>query len=407
MSTTETGFDVEPLHRGPESTLLSWNGTCPESPDGSRICYTRMAKLSPSVDYAGKTTRAELWVCDADFNNHRRLFEFVSNNHNGSQGSWVDDSRFAFQSWRSCKKDHSHIMLEAGDWNVPDGHKHKMRDIRVIDVETGEVLYGPICAGIGHLSVGGMLYFAVTPPNMGENPGYPAIDEPGVYELDCDSGAVRKVVAATALHSFLESRGYTDVSEGIAHVCPNPSRTRVMCRLNMKKGAEDRTTIVSTDPEGRDMVMTENHPRPFHQLWFDDETYMAVNLGPDERRIRRYTQEGERLEVLAGEGNHFDCTSDGNWYVTDSRDRMIPLEIWLYRRGETEPTVVLDRYESGFLTFPVWSLKCHANPVFARDGRSVYYTRPAEKSMDRTPRDYMDLFKVEAVRVSIGEIIDR
>jgi hypothetical protein len=155
------------------------------------------------------------------------------------------------------------------------------------------------------------------------------------------------------------------------------------------------------------MVMTENHPRPFHQLWFDDETYMAVNLGPDERRIRRYTQEGERLEVLAGEGNHFDCTSGGNWYVTDSRDRMIPLEIWLYRRGETEPTVVLDRYESGFLTFPVWSLKCHANPVFARDGRSVYYTRPAEKSMDRTPRDYMDLFKVEAVRVSIGEIIDR
>ena len=32
----------ESLSEGAESTLLSWNGTCPESPNGERLVYFRM-----------------------------------------------------------------------------------------------------------------------------------------------------------------------------------------------------------------------------------------------------------------------------------------------------------------------------------------------------------------------------
>jgi hypothetical protein len=400
--------DAEPIYAGPESTLLSWNGTTPESPDGRQLCYTRMPRLSPSLYIGGRTEPAELWVCDADLGHHRRLFSFHGENHNGSRSSWVDDRRIVFSAGRPFDRDYSHLMLESGGLKIDAQYKHKLEDIHVVDAESARILHGPICGDIGHYPAARKVFFSVDDPQLQDevNRKHDAIDETGLYELDCDRGRIRKIVPFEDLRRYLLDRGYTEPISGMSHVMPNPSATRLMTRWDMVRDGRKHQALISHDMNGEERIMTESAIRPFHQLWFDDETYFAVSRGA-ERRIRRYAQDGSELELLGGVANHPHANGDRSWYVTDSSDRLIPLEIWLYARGQFEPAAVVDRYASPTLTYPVWSIKCHANPAFSRDGRSIYYIRPVERDLDRTPVRFVDLFRVEAVRLDVSAIVGR
>lgn len=401
MSADTTRIPTEPVCIAEESTTLSWNGTCPESPDGTHLVYTRLGALARSLYYNGQTVPAELWVCRTDLTGHRKLFEFHGINHNGSMASWVDDSRIAFLARRQCEKDYSHLLLEPANQGIPPELFNRMADIYVIDARTGDVRHGPICGSIGHEARNGCVYFGVLPQHLADENCHPAVDEGGIYALDCDSGAVRKIVATSTVKEFLLSLGYTDPEDTLAHVNANPSGTRVMARWGMKKDGRMHRVLLSHDMDGRDMVITETEARPFHQLWYDDETYMACSRG-EGYPICRYDQRCRQLEVLGGLGNHFDGSADRRYYVSDSVYRCVPLEIWLYERGRTEPIARLARFDGAVLTFPVWSLKAHANPVFSRDGRSVYYTRPALRSLEQTPVNHADLFKIEAVKADVS-----
>ena len=116
------------------------------------------------------------------------------------------------------------------------------------------------------------------------------------------------------------------------------------------------------------------------QLWYDDHTYVAVAGASSDphpkREIARWEQDGAKLETLVsaedgtGIGNHIDLSPDREWYVTDSIYRTTPVTVNLYRHGVGTPVTTLDRHT---LTHPVWKLRAHANPVFSRDGKRVYF----------------------------------
>ena len=159
-------FELNPVHDGPGTTLLSWNGTCPESPDGQHVAYFRMPVPASETS---RSFTGEIWVCGADLTGHRKVFEMgmecAGFQHNGGMAMWVDDRRLAFR-----------------------GTAGPTETIYVVDAETGALLHKPIAGGIGHYAVCGKVPFSVTTTERGENAAYPAIDEAGIYALNCDAG---------------------------------------------------------------------------------------------------------------------------------------------------------------------------------------------------------------------------
>ena len=83
--------------------------------------------------------------------------------------------------------------------------------------------------------------------------------------------------------------------------------------------------------------------KPVHQLWFDDDTYMATRqyydgskIEMETSRIQRFTPNGECIETLGGIGNHIDGSPDRSYFVGDRAYPGYPTDIFLYRRGETD-----------------------------------------------------------------------
>ncbi|TVR53220.1 MAG: hypothetical protein EA426_18065 [Spirochaetaceae bacterium] len=356
------------------SSMFSWNGTCPESPDGTRVCYTRIERPgeSESVPHA-----AELWICDkrvsdgtTTFGNHRRVFNLTFHaegyKHNGSMASWVDERTVVFRH-------------DAADGTAAEVGREF---ISVIDVETGKVLHGPIAGDLGHYACRGKIPFSVHEHDLSFNAAYRAITTAGIYELEFRTGAIRLVISTDDIVRFIASQNATPTerSRDIMHVMYNPSATRVMVRID----AQEYETIVSTDLHGGDPVLTPK--KPLHQLWYDDDTYMAVDRH-DSGNIFRYARSGEKLELLAGPGNHIAASPDRSLYVTDNLYHRTPVVVKVYEKGSLEPVYVLDQNPNDA---PIWKLRAHANPVFSRDGRGVYFVRAGESS------------RVEAVFAAIG-----
>ena len=351
---------IAPPGLGSASTMLSWNGTCPESPDGTRLVYLQIEK--PGAE-EGETVPADLWICNHDLTDHRKLIDLTMTcsgfQHNGAMAGWIDDAR---------------LVLRSTGGGQPT--------IYVIDAETGDLCLDPVVGSLGHYPARHTIFFGIEPAQVAQNPTYPAIDAAGIYGLDVDTGSVTRIVATSEILDFIEAAGYTPTERTprMFHVMPNPTATRVMARWDL----QECESIICTDIDGGNKVLFPH--KPLHQLWYDEATYYAVDRH-DTGHIYRWAPDGTRLERLAGSGNHIDMSADRQWFVTDSMYHRTPVTISLFRRGEIEPTVELDRHTFGT---PTWGLRAHANPVFSRDGTQVYFVRPFGER------------QVQAVRVDIS-----
>jgi hypothetical protein len=351
---------IAPPDLGSASTLLSWNGTCPESPDGTRLTYMRMARPAAEDE---ETLPADVWICTTDLTDHRKIFDLRLTcsgfEHNGAMAGWIDDRRLVLRS------------TEGGE-----------QTIFVIDAETGEPLLAPVVGRLGHYPARHKIFFGITPDQVARNPAYPAIDAAGIYGLNCDTGAVSRIVTTSEILDFIRAEGYTptDRTPGMFHVMPNPTATLMMARWDL----QECESLICTDTDGGRKTLFPR--KPLHQLWYDEATYYAVDRH-DTGHIYRWRPDGTRLERLAGPGNHIDMSPDRQWFVTDSMYHRTPITISLFRRGGVEPTSVLDAHDFGT---PTWALRAHANPVFSRDGARVYFVRPFSAR------------QVQAVRVDLG-----
>ncbi len=354
-----------PISDGDYSTLLGMNGGCPESPDGSTIVYARKPSLTESY--------TEMWVCDRDLQNHRKVFELYCGNHNGPSASFIDNDRIVFRG----------------------GSDIKLPIFYIFNIKTNKVEWGPIVGKESHCAQQNHFPFSVTEAHIGKNEQYPQIDEVAVYDLDCDTGEVVKIMSLVEMKNYLEELGYktTEYTTAVSHVQYNSIRTAVMMRV----GLADKDAVLV----GYDLVNKEYHlipNKPVHQLWFDDETYIAVyqyhdgeRWHMDKSRINRYSMDGEILETLGGIGNHVDFSKDGKYVTGDSMYPDEDIKVFLYKRGQVEPVAELDShsfYHCG------WKLNVHTNPSFSWDGKRIYFNRPvSEEKATAMFVDISDLIK--------------
>lgn len=357
-----------PIIQGSYSTLLGMNGGQPESPDGKRLVYARKEVLD---DPQRQTT--EIWICDRDtLANHKKIFTVACGNHNGPSATFVDDTKIVFR-------------------DSIDG----LSAFRIVDTDTGETVYGPIFAKESHCAENGKYPFSISEAFLNKNPDHPEIDSCGIYLLDIITGKVEKAVGTEQILDLVRKNGYTpnQNTASMSHVQLNPSAQSVMMRLSVEECPKFGALGAI------DLLSGEGHfipDKPVHQLWFDDETYMATrqyfsdHIEMESSWIGRFSKDGEELETLGGVGNHIDGSPDRQWFVGDRAYPGHPLDILLYRRGSKEPAAVLDSQNFQHI---VWDLQVHPNPTFSRDGKRVYFNRPISNS------------RTEAVFVDISDII--
>lgn len=337
------------------STLLGMNGGQPESPDGKLIVYARKKSIEPGH------SETDIMVCDRDsLNNARKIFTVSCGNHNGPSATFVDNEHIVFR----------------------DGI-NKLAAFRIVNVYTQEVKFGPIFGKESHCAENGIYPFSISEEYLGKNPQYPEIDRPGIYLLDLSTGKVKRVADKDTIYNMVVNHNCVpnEYTTSMSHVQLNPDATKVMMRLSVDNcpvfgalGGIDITT-------GETFVIPD---KPVHQLWFDENTYLATRqyvvdgkIDMETSRIQRFTMSGECLETLGGIGNHIDGSPDRQWFTGDRAYPGYPCDIFLYKRGNTEPVATF-----GGTDFQdcIWKLKVHPNPTFSRDGKRIYFNHPISET---------------------------
>ncbi len=340
---------INRIYSGGGCSLLGMNGGCPESPDGRRIIYA----VKPSLD----ETETEIMVCDSDTAKSRRIFTVSCGNHNGPSATFIDNSTVVFRD-----------------------SENDLPVFRIMNVDTGEVLY-KIRAKESHCAENGKYPFSVSTEFLGKNPDYPQINACGIYILDVKSGEITLAVTEDEIREMVASHGLTanERTAAVSHVQLNPSATSVMMRLGVPEcpvfGALGCVDLLT----GKTHIIPD---KPVHQLWFDDDTYMATRQFNRGRRIEmetsyiaRFSKDGEELEVLGGISNHMDGSPDRRFFAGDRCYPDFSPDVYLYKRGIKEPIAVFeipDERET------VWKKQVHPNPSFSRGGKRLYFNRPRE-----------------------------
>lgn len=357
-------MEITKISASEASTLLGMNGGCPESPDGSRLVYAEKSCLDKE--------ETKIMVCDTSLENHRHIFTVSCGNHNGPSATFIDNSTIVFRDSVN---------------NLPV--------FRIMDIDSGEIKY-KICAKESHCAENDKYPFSISEEFLGKNPDYPEINACGIYILDVRTGRITLAVSEAEILDAVTSRGLTPnkYTASVSHVQLNPSATAVMMRLSV----EDCPVFGALGCIDLDTKKSHIIPdKPVHQLWFDDETYMATrqfnrgkHIEMETSYIACFSKDGEELEILGGISNHMDASPDRKFF---SGDRCYPgfsPNVYLYKRGSREP---IAEFEIPNEQETVWRKQVHPNPSFSRNGKRLYFNRPRKDGTDVVFADISDLIK--------------
>jgi len=180
------------------STAFSYYNTTPESPDGQHIAYVQFTQ--PAND-EGKNATAELWVCKHDLSERKKVTK-ISNiaYHNGARAQWVDNQRIAYM----------------------DGN-----EVFVVDVNSGNKVFGPIKGLLGHDAHNGQILIALNEKD-GEW-------ERGIYAIDVNTNKRTLIVRPEDFREFRDVMPKHDSVNywRILHAQWSPDGSKVAMRLDV------------------------------------------------------------------------------------------------------------------------------------------------------------------------------
>lgn len=337
------------------------NGGLIESPDSSRIIYAKKKDISQRKDM-------EIWICDANFKNHRHIYTVNCLNHNGPSATFIDNNTVVFRDMSDELS--AFIIMNVDDLKI----NHK------------------IFAKEGHRAQNKIYPFSISEEFLYKNPSYPSINKTGIYTLDTRSNVIKMILSGDDIIDMVRKHGLTPIKStvSVSHVQLNPSATSVMMRIGVKEcpvfGALGCVDIYS----GKTYMIPN---KPVHQLWYDDETYMATrqfehngHIEMSTSYIARFSKTGEELEVLGGIGNHIDGNKDKTLFAGDRCYPGYSPNIYIYKRGNKKPIYTI---EIPNLQKVIWEYQVHPNPSFSKDGKRLYFNMPVSES--KTEASFINL----------------
>lgn len=322
MEDVQTASPVIPVSEDEAFSVVNYFHVFTDSRSGRRVAYTRF----PDGPHEEQRGDAEVVVCDPDGGAQQVVGRTTkTGQHRGACPTWIDDDRLLYED--TGRGTVCVVEVESGSRREMAGGLDNYS--RVLD----RVYFSDVCDG-----------------------------EPAVWWLDLASGERHVAVTMAKMQSFAASEGYTFGAEALAHAYITPSGHRIAFRV----GREHECVIILADPDGDNLAMFGR--KMMHWTFYDDDSFFGHDdVYEKDRHMRRWDLSGNAIETLSGPGCHGTVSPDGGWVVTESWYGSDPVVVFLYRRGETEPTCVLARSR------PPWSTRAHVHPSFSRDGRSVIF----------------------------------
>ncbi|OQB15595.1 MAG: hypothetical protein BWY15_00307 [Firmicutes bacterium ADurb.Bin193] len=328
---------------GAMASEVGYYGTCPESPDGSKIAYVVYDEKPPENSFPS----GSLYICNSDLTDHKKIRDIASISwHDGACVLWIDNNTLAYMD------------------------KARGNETYIINTN-GDVLYGPIQGYIGHGDIpNGLLPLMVdkrTFPN-GSNLG-----PNGVYVFK--DGVVTQVADLKKDIGQLKPRlagGKNPDDWYIYHAQFSTDGTYMAIRLDTGIPLKEKY-LISFKSDGTDIRLFEwNY---LHQQWYDDSTVYGHDCDWNEKpmfQAKRWDRDSNCIEILAGVGNHMGISPDRKYFVSETQYLTNPVVMRLYRVGNTTPLAILMSEPAGF----IWDMRTHVNPSFSRDGKKVYFNKP-------------------------------
>lgn len=313
--------------------------TSPESPDGSRIVYTKFPE-KPTDD--GWNHRAEVWISDHDGGNHRKLADCGELNvHNGAEASWVNNQLI-----------------------VANRVKHQGKTgVAVIDAEEGEVVHGPIEGAMyWHEAHEGRILLGVNKPGgeLGQ----------GLWVLDAKSGETEHLARMEDFHHYADSMDTEDDPENwtFAHPEWHPDGSLISVMVFTDNWSARHQFFLSPqgEIEGFFGQGSGKHSGYAHPSFYDDTTLYGYYRG----KTIRANLEGEEIKTIGGEGIHPDLSPNRRWVAGEARVGNEDI-IYAYPEGSTRG-IEIDRTPHIHVTR---ELGAHINPSWNYDGTRLYYLK--------------------------------
>ncbi len=349
---------INKIENGGFSTLIGMNGGNIESPDGKLLVYAKKKDLSAA--------ETEIWICSRDLSAHRFICAVSCMNHNGPSASFVDNSTIVFR-------------------DMTDG----IASFTLYDVEKNMVKYR-IYGKMGHRAEKNLFPFSVREDHLGKNSI--AVKKCGIYILNTSTGEIRFLLSDDEINEIALSRGLRIKPNtcDVSHLQLSPDTTSVMMRM----GVEDCPifgALACVDIASKATHLIPD--KPVHQLWYDNDTYMATRQFAAEGRIdmstsyiARFSKDGEEIETLGGIGNHIDGSPDRTMFAGDRCYPGYSPDIYVYEKGSKKPMITICMQD---LQDVIWKKQVHPNPSFSGDGKRLYFNMPV--SNDKTEASFIEL----------------
>ena len=285
---------------------------------------------------------AELWVCNSDLSNHRKIISINPiDAHNGARVQWVDNQTIAYSDDK----------------------------IRVVDLN-GTAMITAVDGDIGHQAHNGKILYAakVSESNLST-----------IYELNVKAdrkSALGNVMDFQALHNQFNDPEITEAKDWrIRHLQYSPDGSKIAFRMDVGPRGERHKHLVTMDINGDNVHYFG--PKPMHFGWYDNDSIMGhdnqIDDGnPDDRSLRRWDQDGKFIETLAGPGNHLGATESREYFSSESWYGEDTITVKVFKKNQLEP---IWQDTASNISHTTWKLGYHTNPSFSRDGKRVYYNK--------------------------------
>lgn len=331
-----------------EDAIISYFHQYPDSPDGKKLVFT-IFKSDKKMDIVVKDLATEQFFTINTVNGIQR--------HSGAYPIWIDNETLAYDS----NKDNI-IYIH----NIYTGELDQYKGSQISD-------YSSVNNKILYKSKGKKL------------------DEKHVYILDLNTKTTASLISIDDVLPLKENIG-TDIPVkgwNFDHPYWSPDGKKVMfqikAKLKSKRGNTKKKEAYFLFAHADGSNISFAGPKPMHVQWWDNETVFGYDPNKSSKHhMNLYDLKGNIVEEnVTGHGNHGTVSPDKEWIVTDSWYQTDPIQVFVYKRGETYPTKVIFMQPRAVNGKDFWDVHSHIHPAFSRDGKSVYFNGMAKDGLSK------------------------